>query len=196
MKSTSTKLRSSAHKQRGFSLAELSVYIAIITILSVLALAGFKNYVISGRVASAASELQRAGQRLALNADGQGTTPYSALTSDQVCNIMRGGSVISTTGTGTGATCAHSLIAFGSGNVTAQPGQINNTGDAWTIELDKVSSFACPDLAATMSKAVSVITINGTTVQSPGVNNGKFDAAGADSACTLLDTNTFAFTGA
>lgn len=189
------KFLKSIRGQKGFSLAELSVYLAIVTILSVLALAGFKDYVISGRVANAASELQRAGSRLELNADGQGTTPYSALTTDQVCNIMRGGSIISTTGNGTSATCTHDLVSFAPGKVIGAPGTVNTAGDSWSIELDGVSSFACPDLAATMAKSASIITINGTTVLSPTINNGSFQASAADSACTLLDTNVFVFTG-
>ncbi|TBR77001.1 MAG: fimbrial protein [Burkholderiaceae bacterium] len=181
--------------QLGFSLAELSVYLAIVTILSVLALAGFKDYVISGRVSEAASEIQRAGARLEMNSDGQGTTPYANLTTAQVCNIMNGDSVIQTVGNGTGATCTHDLVAFTSGAVIGAPGTVNTAGDSWQIELDGVSSFACPDLAATMAKSASIITINGTTVLSPTTNNGRFDAGAANSACTLLDTNTFAFTG-
>ena len=180
-------------KQKGFSLAELSLYIAIVIILSVAAIAGYKAFVISGRVSTMATELQRIGQRLTLNADGMGATPYTTLTTDEVCNIARGGAIITSAGTGNGTTCTHSLVAFGSGNVSATPGTVINAGDAWTIQVDNVSSFACPDLGATMNRSVVVISINGTVVKPA---NGTFNAAAAAAACTLLDTNQFQFTGA
>jgi prepilin-type N-terminal cleavage/methylation domain-containing protein len=185
--------RLSRNKQRGFSLTELAVYIAIATILAVAALAGIASYRVSGRVPTAAAELQRGMQRLAINADGQGATPYATLTTDSLCNILRGGAVVTTAGTGSTATCTHSLTAFGSGAVTAEPGTLAATGDSMQISVAGVSNFACPDFAATMQRAVAVISINGTEVKAA---NGRLDIGAAAAACTLLDTNTFVFTGA
>jgi Tfp pilus assembly protein FimT len=183
---------SSRRKQRGFSMAELTAYLAIATILSVLAIAAIKIYIISGRVPTFATELQNGAQRLRINGEGQGATPYASLTTDEVCNLMRGGSVVSTTGVGAGATCTHSVRALGSGGIVATPGTLAAVGDSWVIEVDNVSNFACPDLGATMQKASEIVTINGNVVKPAG---GNYDAAAATAACTLLDTNTFVFQG-
>ena len=91
-------------KQGGFTLLELTAVIAIIAILAIAALVALPPLVISGKVGPAATELLRGMQKMKINAEGAGPTPYSAASTSSFANLMRNGSTFSVAGTGAAAT--------------------------------------------------------------------------------------------
>jgi type IV pilus assembly protein PilA len=187
----SAKLKQ-GNKQGGFTLIELITVIAIITILAIVSLVAIPPFVIEGKVAPAAQELQRAMQRIKINAEGGGATPFTGINTAQVANLLRNGSIFEVAGSASAATASHSLKLLGSGVLSAAPATFVTAGDAYAITVSEVNNAACPNLAATMQKAAAIITINGTVVQN--LNTGtRYTGLAASTACVLLDANTFVF---
>lgn len=178
-------------KQSGFTIVELLVVIAIVTILSIGSIFAIGPTIISGKVQPAATELLRGMQKMRINSEGAGITPYTSATTSVFANQMRGGNTFTVTGVGSAATLRHGLAAFRSGAVTVAPAALTTAGDAYAVTISGLSNSACPGLAASAQKVSEVITINGTTVKAAG---GTYDGSTASDACTLLDTNTFVFT--
>ncbi|CAN5462962.1 hypothetical protein BH10PSE16_BH10PSE16_04010 [soil metagenome] len=185
--------RPALKQQTGFTLVELLVVAAIIAILTIAALPQIQAYIVSGKVGPANNEMQRGLTRMKINAEGNGTTPYSGVTTAVFANTMRDGSVFTVAGVAAAATIKHGLTASGAGVVAVAPAKIVTTGDAFSITMNGVNRGACPDIAATMQKSAAQIAINGTTVKPIG---GKFDGAAATNACidTNTDSNVFIFT--
>lgn len=182
-----------SNQQGGFTLIELITVIAIISILAIVSLVAIPPFVIEGKVAPAAQELQRAMQRIKINAEGGGATPYSGINTAQVANLLRSGSIFEVAGSASSATASHSLKLLGSGVLTAAPATFVTAGDAYAITVAEVNNAACPNLAATMQKSAAIITINGTVVQN--LNTGiRYTGLTASTSCALLDANTFVFT--
>ena len=184
-------VRGKKANQSGFTLIELIVVSAIVMILGIAGLIGIRGYIVNGRIEPGSHELRRAMQRMSINAEGQGATPFASASTAQFCNLLRDGSVIAVTGTGATATCAHSLTYSGTKAITVAPATTTTLGDAYSITLTSTSEYACPDLLSIMQKASLTMSVNGTSVLSLG---GTYNAAAATAACTSGDTNTFVFT--
>lgn len=184
---------SSHNTQSGFTLVELLVAATIITILAVAALPQIQSFMVSSKVGSGNTELQRGLTRMKINAEGNGTTPYTSASSAEFANLMREGSVFTVAGSGADATLRHSLVSRGSGPVVVEPATIVALGDAFTITMSQVNRGACPGLAATMQNPSALIAINGVIVKPLG---GRYDGPTATKACnsTNTDDNTFVFT--
>lgn len=180
-------------QQAGFTLVELLVVAAIIAILTIAALPQIQSYIVSGKVGPANNEFQRGLTRMKINAEGNGTTPYSGVTTAVFANTMRDGSVFTVAGTGNGATIKHGLVASGAGVVDVAPGTIVTAGDSFVVTLNGTNRGACPDFVATVQKSAALMSINGTSVKALG---GKYDGAAATNACnsTNADDNVFVFT--
>lgn len=178
------------NKQGGFTILELTTVIAIIAILSILSLFALPPFIISGKVGPATNELLRGMQKMRINAEGGGITPYAAANTSTFANLMRGGSVFTVTGVGATATMNNSLRLLGTSLVTVAPGTMAVAGDSYVITAATVSDAACPGLAAAAQRGAERITINGTVVKASG---GAYNGVTATAACTLLDTNTFTF---
>ena len=191
MNHVALNMRLAKGKQSGFTIVELLVVIAIVTILGIVGIFAIGPTIVSGKVQPAATELLRGMQKMRINAEGAGLTPYTTATTSVFANQMRGGNTFTVTGVGTGATIRHGLTAFGAGAVTVAPAALTTAGDAYAVTLAGMSDSACPGFAASAQKMAEVITINGTQVKAAG---GNYNGAAASDACTLLDTNTFVFT--
>lgn len=178
-------------KEKGFTLLELTVVLAIILILGISGLVAIRSFIVGGRIDPAANELRRAMQRMSINAEGQGATAYSTSSTSQFCNLMREGSIFTVTGVGAAATCAHNLTNFGTQAVTVAPAAQATAGDSYTVTMSNVSQFACPDLMSVMQKATLTMSVNGTVVKAVGSN---YNASAATAACSTGDVNTFTFT--
>lgn len=178
-------------KQGGFTLLELTAVIAIIAILAIASLIALPPLVISGKVGPEATEMLRGMQKMKINSEGAGPTPFVAASSSSFANLMRNGSTFTVAGTGTSATLDASLRLLGSAGTTVAPATLTTLGDSYAITMSNVSDAACPQLAASVQRGAEVISINGTTVKAAG---GNYNGAAAADACTLLDTNTFVFT--
>ena len=183
--------RSISRKQGGFTLLELTAVIAIIAILAIASLIALPPLVISGKVGPAATEMLRGMQKMKINSEGAGPTPFTAASTSSFANLMRNGSTFTVAGTGTAATLDASLRLLGSAATTVAPATLTSLGDSYAITMTNVSDAACPQLAASVQRGAEVITINGTSVKAAG---GNYNGAAAADACTLLDTNTFVFT--
>ena len=184
-------LKAKSRAQGGFTLIELTAVIAIVAILSIVVLIGIPAVVISGKVGPAATEMMRGMQKMKINSEGAGATPFTTASTSGFANLMRNGSTFAVAGVGAASTLNNSLRFLGVSAVTVAPGTLTSLGDAYDITLSNVSDAACPQLAASVQRAADVITINGTVVKAAG---GNYIGSTAADACTLLDTNTFVFT--
>ncbi|UUZ66287.1 prepilin-type N-terminal cleavage/methylation domain-containing protein (plasmid) [Polaromonas sp. P1-6] len=185
-------IKSPMRKQGGFTILELTTVIAIIAILSILSLFALPPFVISGKVGPASNELLRGMQKMRINAEGAGMTPYATANTSTFANLMRGGSVFTVTNVGAAATLNNSMRLLGTSVVTVAPGTMpaGVLGDSYVVTAANVSDAACPELAASAQRGAERITINGVQVKAPG---GNYNGVAATAACTLLDTNTYTF---
>lgn len=177
-------------KQGGFTILELTTVIAVIAILSILSLFALPPFVISGKVGPATNELLRGMQKMRINSEGGGLTPYATANTSMFANLMRGGSVFTVTGVGAAATLNNSMRLLGQSAVTVAPGTLTLLGDSYVVTATNVSDAACPQFAASAQRGAERITINGTVVKAAG---GNYNGVTATSACSLLDTNTYTF---
>jgi prepilin-type N-terminal cleavage/methylation domain-containing protein len=194
MKSRSFRSCSSPRRQQGFTLVEVAIVAAIVLIAAIVGIPAINGYIIENKVPAVGQELQRFVARTKASSQGLGSTPYAGVGVAQLANVLRSSSVVTVTGTGPAAVVNHGLGAA-DGRITLAASQLNQTGDAFDISLDKVNEAACPGLAAVMQRVSERIAINGVSVKQPGSGGavGAYDAVGADQACTAGDTNAFSF---
>lgn len=184
----------SLRRQRGFTLVEMAIVSAIVLIAAIVGIPAINGYIIENKVPAVGQELQRFVARTKASNQGLGSTPYAGIGMAQLSNVLRGSSVITVVGAGATATVQHGLGAA-DGRITLAASQVNQSGDAFDITLDRVSEAACPGLAAVMQRVSERIAINNVPIKQPGTGGaaGAYNAAVADSACTSGDTNTFSF---
>jgi type IV pilus assembly protein PilA len=176
-------------KQKGFSMIQLGVVIAITLILAALGMPKFKDYLVQGRIPTIGQDLQRYIANVVTSAGGGSTTPYTGLDQASFARDMRGTSLMTETGN---STVRHNL-----GGGTAGTVVVTETGDSFVLTLNSVSAAACPELATTMQRSVDDISINGTPVKVTATDKTvttPFSAPSAKNECTDGDTNTYVFT--
>ena len=182
--------------QRGFTIVELLIVLAIIAFLAIIGVPWVRNIMISGQVEPTANDVQKVVAAMRQNFSGQGNTPYTnlgapAAATANFANTAAGiASSLTVTGSGATATVQHGLGATGS-QVSVASSAITTAGDSFTVTFPTVNMAACPGLANQLSKAAEVITINGTSVKAAG---GTYNGGTAQNLCTAGDTNAFVFT--
>lgn len=183
-------------RQRGFTLVELLIVLAIIAVIAIFGVPFARGIIIGGKTEPTASDISKVVTKMRANFAGQGNTPYNnlgaaAAATANFANTARGlTSALTITGAGATATIQHDLGATGS-QIAVAPATITTLGDSFTVSVPTVNEAACPGLAAQLSKAAEVIAINGTTVKAVGAN---YNGGTAQNLCTAGDTNTFLFT--
>lgn len=181
--------------QKGFTLVEMIIVMAITAILAIIGIPYLQNYIIQGKVEPTANDLRNGAAAMRKNFN-VGATPYSTLGTGATAtavfaNNLRGAATaMSVGGAGATATLSHGIGAAGSA-ITIASSTLSTAGDSYTITMPTVNSAACPDMAAIMARTAEVITINGTSVKA---NGAAYDGGKASNLCTDGDTNTFVFT--
>ncbi len=195
---------SSASRQRGFSLIEVSIVAAIILLAAIIGIPAIGNYVIENKVPEVGRELQRFVARTKANSQGAGAMPYTDIDTGTLANAVRDSSVLSVNGTGAAAVVAHGLGGAGTtgnGVVTVEPVVFasGGAGSGFAITLNRVSHAACPSLASVMQRSAEIIAVQGqggsvvvkdSTAAPPLV----YMAPRAEAQCAEGDNNTFIFT--
>ena len=183
-------------RQRGFTLVELLIVLAIIAVIAIFGVPFARGIIIGGKTEPTASDISKVVTKMRANFAGQGNTPYNnlgaaAAATANFANTARGlTSALTITGAGATATIQHGLGATGS-QIAVAPATITTLGDSFTVSVPTVNEAACPGLAAQLTKAAEVIAINGTNVKAVGAN---YNGGTAQNVCTAGDTNTFVFT--
>jgi len=191
-------------RQRGFSLVEVSIVTAIVTLIAIAAIPSINAYVIESKVPKVGEELQRFIARAKVNAQGSGSAPYAGMSTMALANALRHSSVLSVNGAGAASIVAHGLGGSGSagnGVVSVAPASVMGgaAGSAFTLTLNNVNDAACPSLASILQRVSESISITGSggavvvknALVVPAI---AYSATLADAQCASGDRNTFVFT--
>lgn len=183
--------KSKSHKEQGFTLIELLIVMAIIAVLSLFAVPAMRGFIINGKVEPTASDITKTVAKLKGNFAGQGSAPYTSISSTIFAGTAKG--IVSALSIDAANVIMHDIGESNSPLVVA-PANITMAGDSYSVTFNKVNDAACPGLSAQLSKAAEKITVNGLMVKDPLAATPKYDAAAAQGKCTDGDTNTFIFT--
>jgi prepilin-type N-terminal cleavage/methylation domain-containing protein len=179
--------KTSKRHQKGYTLIELGIAIAILAVLVVGGLAGVQAIITSGRVSDQAKTLGRLQSTVSKHFQNSPTTNATLLQLTQLgawdARSVNAGAVTSAFGT------AEALVTNGAAIGTMPI----NQGFVYTIP--GVPAAACPDLAqslAPMAFAISITAVGGAANWVAGVNNATlvkapdaqvWNAAGIAAAC-------------
>lgn len=168
---------------RGFTAIELMVTLAVIAILTALAMPSIQDMLNEGRAPEVAKGVQKFIARSKLNRDNGGS--WSTASNDELQSVLKGDSRFDIQGTGAAAKVLHKLGS--GGEIQFAPGAISGANDAGQITGTNMSKAACPVFATSLANYASVMTINSTTVKAAG---GTYNGSNAQTACVDGDTNT------
>lgn len=191
------------HRQRGFSLVEVSIVTALMILMAIIGLPSVQGYVIENKVPRVAEDLQRFVARVKVSAIGAGPTPYLGIDQRSLINGLRDAAAVKIQGSNDSMSVAHGLGGLGSGShgtiriqADAIPGLGN--GSAFRMTLTNVNHAACPALAAVMQRMAAQVMVGGAG-SAVVVKNSRslpvrdYDPMQADAQCQLGDTNQFEF---
>lgn len=190
-------------RQRGFSLIEISIVTTIMMLLAIVGIPAIQGYIVESKVPRVAEEIQRFVARLKMTTHGFGASPYGNVDTTVLANALRGSSVVSVTGAGTGANVAHGLGGAGvsgRGVIRVVPHALPGApvGSAFLLTLNDVNHAACPGLASVLQRIAEVVTISGvggpvTVKNSLHEPSAPYNPLLADAQCLAGDRNSFEF---
>ena len=129
---------SATRRQRGFTLVELLIVLAIIAVISIFGVPFARGIIIGGKTEPTASDISKVVTKMRANFAGQGTTPYNnlgaaAAATANFANTARGlVSALTITGAGAAATIQHDIGATGA-QIAVAPATITALGDSFTV---------------------------------------------------------------
>jgi prepilin-type N-terminal cleavage/methylation domain-containing protein len=179
-------------KQRGFTIVELLVVLAIIAVLSIIGIPAARGIITDGKIVPTSNDLSKIVAKVRSNASNQGINPYVAINTAVFANTARGMiSSLSINSANATATIQHDIGTTNS-QITVAPATLDTTlGDSFTVTLPTVNEAACPGLSSQLSKTADVISLNGTVVKP---YKGNYNGSAAQNLCNAADTNTYVFT--
>lgn len=177
--------------QAGFSLVEVSIVMAIVLLLAIIAIPAVSAYVIESKVPKVGEELARFILHTKVNASGGTTTPYEGISNSNLVNMVRDSSIFSVSGTQAAPVVRHGLGSGGEVSVAE-----SSAGAAFTITLSSVNHAACPSIASVMQRVSDTITLTSQGSASSVLKDAttSYSALETESRCSKGDGNTFVFT--
>lgn len=176
--------------QEGFSLVEVSIVMAIVLLLAIIAIPTVNAYVIESKVPKVGEELARFILHTRVNASNGSGTPYDGIKTSHLANMVRGSSIFSISGDAATPTIRHGLGS--GGEVQVAPA---DAGAAFTITLTGVHHAACPAIASVMQRVSEEITLTpdggaAVVVKDAGTH---YSALETEARCSAGEGNTFLF---
>ena len=177
--------------QAGFSLVEVSVVMAIVLLLAIIAIPTVSAYVIESKVPKVGEELARFILHTKVNASNGSSAPYDGIATSNLANMLRDSTIFSITGDASAPTLRHGLGSDGQVEVAEA-----DAGAAFTITLSNVNHAACPAIASVMQRVSRQITLasGGAAAAVVKDDTTRYSALDTESRCTQGDVNTFVFT--
>lgn len=177
--------------QAGFSLVEVSVVMAIVLLLAIIAIPTVSAYVIESKVPKVGEELARFILHTKVNASNGSSAPYDGIATSNLANMLRDSTIFSITGDASAPTLWHGLGSDGQVEVAEA-----DAGAAFTITLSNVNHAACPAIASVMQRVSRQITLasGGAAAAVVKDDTTRYSALDTESRCTQGDVNTFVFT--
>ncbi|MFA7668771.1 MAG: type 4 pilus major pilin [Burkholderiaceae bacterium] len=177
--------------QAGFSLVEVSIVMAIVLLLAIIAIPSVSAYVIESKVPKVGEELARFVLHTRVNAANGDPTPYSGISTSNLANMVRGSSIFSVSGSDASPTVLHGLGSDGQISVSEAA-----AGTAFTITLSNVNHAACPAISSVMQRVSDEITLIPQGGAAAVIKNDttRYSALEAEARCAQGDANTFSFT--
>lgn len=176
--------------QGGFSLVEVSIVMAIVLLLAIIAIPTVNTYVIESKVPKVGEELARFILHARVNASGASATPYDGIGTPQLANMVRGSGLFSISGEAAAPTIRHGLGSTGEVRVASV-----DAGAAFTITLTGVHHAACPAIASVLQRVSEEITLTpdggGAVVVKDAAKH--YSALETEAKCSSGDGNTFLF---
>ena len=177
--------------QAGFSLVEVSIVMAIVLLLAIIAIPTVRTYVIESKVPRVGEELARFILHTKINASNGSTMPYEGIANTNLANMLRDSGIFSVTGTTAAPTVRHGLGS--DGEVTVAQAE---AGAAFSITLSKVNHAACPAIASVLQRLSDriVLTPQGGSAAVIKDDSTHYSALETEMRCSQGDGNTFVFT--
>lgn len=190
MPSSRGRPRGQDRAQSGYSLVEVSIVMAIVLLLAIIAIPTVRAYVIESKVPKVGEELARFITHTRVNASSTSAGPYTAVANTSLANMLRESGLFAITGSAASPTVRHGL--GGDGEVNVAPA---DSGEAFTLTLTKVNHAACPTIASMLQRLADTVTLTpqGGSASTLKDATTSYNALETEQRCSQGDSNTFSF---
>lgn len=177
--------------QAGFSLVEVSIVMAIVLLLAVIAIPTVRSYVIESKVPKVGEELVRFVMHTRINAVHSSGAPYDSVANSSLANMLGESGILTVVGSGASAVVRHGLGKDGEVSVAQA-----DSGTAFTLTLTNVNRAACPSIASMLQRLADTVTLTPHGGAATAVKNSSkpYNALDTEKQCSSGDSNSFTFT--